>query len=907
MSQKPIVFSLSSPELTFAMAGGKGINLTRLTLAGLSVPAGFAITTDAYQIFIKFHRLDEEISQLINGIDFSSPELLEEFSASIRKRFQQVPIPNNFRDPILKAYRQLGSSPVAVRSSATAEDLPDLSFAGQQDTFLNVIGEENLLNAVRSCWSSLWTARAISYRHHNHISQNNLSLAVIVQKMVQSEVSGVAFTANPLNGIRSQIVINATPGLGEALVSGKVDADQYIVERENNLIISKRLGKKAISIRSAVDGGTYLKNESDDESQALSDSEIIDLSKLCAKVESLYIEPQDIEWAKFNGDFHLLQSRPITSLFPIPPGVTSSPLKVFASFGAIQGVVNPLTPLGQQMLLLAFAGGARIFGYHHTIDNQRTFLLAGERFWTDITPVVKNTVGKRLAPMILGIVEPTMRQAILTLINDPRLQPERTGIRPRTTFHLLRFMLPVLGNVFLNLLSPEQRQKSCNMWIGTLLSQANQENLQISGSRDQKLVLRIANLEKIFWLIQKIFPRLVSLVATGMATLNFTSRLIDKIPASSPDEKAENNRLYLELTRGLPNNVTTEMDLALWECAKTIQSDPESMAKFSQVASEDLVRAYSDHILPEIAQAAVTKFMTKYGLRGVGEIDMGRERWKDNPLQVFQTLQSYIKITNPDKAPDVVFKRGEQSSLKAQSTILEKLRHQKHGWQKTRQAKFLMHRYRAFGGFRETPKFTLIRLTGAIRMGLLESGEEFVQDGILNHPTDLFFLYVKELKELASGVNKDWKSIVMQRRATDDREKARRQIPRIFLSTGQAFYEGIINDKTDDETSLIGAPVSPGVAEGIAKIVLDPRLTTLDPGEVLVCPGTDPAWTPLFLSACALVMEVGGLMTHGAVVAREYGIPAVVGVDQATIRIKTGQKIRVNGTTGQITILSLDS
>lgn len=897
------ILPLSSQNLTLQQAGGKGANLSRVTHFGFPVPPGFIITTGVYLQFCELHHLSERIAAFLGEIDPSSPPSFEVASAKIRSLFDQHAIHESISIQICSAYQSIGSPAVAVRSSATAEDLPGTSFAGQQDTFLNIVGEPALLASVKLCWSSLWTARAISYRMHHQISQDGLSIAVVVQQMVQSDVSGVAFTANPLNGIRSQTVINATVGLGEALVSGKVEADQYVVDCEQMKIISQSIGQKAISIRSSAGGGTFTQTEVATSSRALDDEQILSLASLCQQIASHFEGPQDIEWAFSNGEILILQSRPITSLFPLPKGVTARPLRVFGSFAAVQGVVNPITPLGQQTLLIAFVGGARTFGYHLTLEDQKTFNIAGERIWSDITSIIRNSVGQKLAPSILSFVEPTLRQAVLKVIEDPRLKPDREGIRFSTRIRLARFLLPAVGNVLLNMLFTTRRRESSNRWVEGLIRGEIEKNLTTTGSRDEKLSIRIKNLESVAEMVQRIFPRLVSLVATGMANLNFTVRLINSIKTSSSEEKSENSLLYLELTRGLPHNVTTEMDMALWQTAQAIKSDPASFSVFSEYTPEQFMSAYSGKSFPTPGQAAVEKFMSQYEMRGVGEIDIGRERWKENPLQVFQTLQSYLKIDDPSKAPDVIFARGENASTAAQETILNKLGQQKHGWLKKQVARKVMRTYRAFGGLRETPKFTIIRLMGAIRIGLLESGEEYVRDGIINQPGDLFYLRVDELKQLASGVSRNWKRIISERRAIDEHEKNRRQIPRLFLSDGEAFYEGIISAESNGEDNLIGAPVSPGLVEGVARIVVDPQKTTLLPGEILVCPGTDPAWTPLFLAAGGLVMEVGGLMTHGAVVAREYGIPAVVGVHQATLRIKTGQRIRVNGTNGQVQIL----
>ncbi|MFZ1474432.1 MAG: PEP-utilizing enzyme, partial [Anaerolineae bacterium] len=352
----------------------------------------------------------------------------------------------------------------------------------------------------------------------------------------------------------------------------------------------------------------------------------------------------------------------------------------------------------------------------------------------------------------------------------------------------------------------------------------------------------------------------------------------------------------------LPHNVTTEMDLALWATAQQIKADAAAAAAFKQADAVALARGYEAGQLPPVAQTALSAFLRRYGMRGVGEIDIGRRRWREDPTQIMQVVQSYLNIEDPNQAPDVVFKRGAVTAKAAIEHLTHAIRRGKRGWIKARLARAAARRIRALAGLRETPKFSIIRAMGILRQVLLDSGRALVAAGILEQAEDVFFLTTAELQQLASGARAAWKPLVAARRASYDREKQRRQVPRLLLSDGQVFYAGLGASNADG--AITGSPVSPGVVEGVVHVVLDPRGAQLAPGEILVCPGTDPAWTPLFLAAGGLVMEVGGLMTHGSVVAREYGIPAVVGVHEATTRLKTGQRIRVDGSVGRVTVLT---
>jgi pyruvate,water dikinase len=385
-----------------------------------------------------------------------------------------------------------------------------------------------------------------------------------------------------------------------------------------------------------------------------------------------------------------------------------------------------------------------------------------------------------------------------------------------------------------------------------------------------------------------------------MACWNGLNALAKGMPADGAAQKGENwGRLVMEATRGMPYNPTTEMDLALWEIARSVRADPELYRVVSGLTPAELAIRYRSQSLPRSLQEPVAAFLSRYGMRGLGEIDMGRERWAENPSHVFEMLASFLQIEDEDQAPDAVFGRGAASAERAIEEIAAGVRPTRMGWFKSRAVRFLGGRARRLMGMRESPKFFAVRMLGQIQHEILACGQEFVRSGELERADDLFYLTIDEIQAFASGELSEPGKLIQTRREASRREALRKQIPRLLLSDGRAFYEGI-NQGANGKNGLNGSPVSPGIAEGRVRVVLDPSQAHLQPGEILVCPGTDPSWTPLFLSAGGLVMEVGGMMTHGAVVAREYGIPAIVGVDQATTRLQTGQLIRMDGSSGLI-------
>ncbi|RPJ51838.1 MAG: hypothetical protein EHM21_01745, partial [Chloroflexi bacterium] len=737
------------------IVGGKGANLARLAQAGLPVPDGFLLSTYAYRMFVGENRLEGEILAALPQADQASPEELEKAASRIRSMFSAGRIQGALVDDLTAAYGRLSERaglpavPVAVRSSATAEDLPEMSFAGQQDTYLNVVTTENVIKAVVDCWSSMWTARAIGYRLRNQVPQAGAALAVVVQRMVESQVSGVLFTANPLTGLRTETVIDATFGLGEALVSGKVEPDHYVVDAARGQIVSKELGAKALSIHGQPGGGTVEAAEDRKTIQAFPDEQILALANLGQRVAAYYGFPQDVEWAWAEDRLYLLQSRPITSLFPTPDEMPLEPLKLLFSFGAVQGMLDPVTPLGRDALRIIFSSASRLFGIHVTSETQTVLRTAGERLWIDITPIMRNSVGRRVMHGALDMIEPSIKQALENVWDDPQLQPERPGIRPRALFQLARFFVPLVGNVLLNLVAPGRRRAyivANGEWV---LEEMRQCFETLHGDRWSRLA-QVANLMALIAEkhLPKAFPLFVSGVAAGMASLNFLRVMAKSLPDTSPGAKQNAGLwpdLVLETTRGVPNNPTTEMDLALWAVARAIRSDPAILAEFQDRPAVELASRYKTGEMQEKARALIAKFLDRYGGRGLGEIDMGRVRWLEDPTHVFEMVVSYLQIEEGDRSPDVVFTRSAEAAERALDQLAEGVRKTKGGWLKARLVRFFGRRVRELLGVRESPKFFAVRMMGLLRQELLRIGSSFVEAGDLQQVDDLFYLTFSEI------------------------------------------------------------------------------------------------------------------------------------------------------------------
>jgi rifampicin phosphotransferase len=889
---------LNSEMATLALCGGKGAHLAQLVRAGLPVPGGFLITTEAYRKFVAKNNLQPAILAALAQADVTQPAVLDAASCTIRDLFSQASILPEIANAITQAYLALNPQSeihnpqsVAVRSSATAEDLPDMSFAGQQDTYLNVQGEAAVLEAVVKCWSSLWTARAIGYRARYHIAPEEVQLAVVVQTMVPSEAAGVLFTANPLTGKRLETVIDATLGLGEALVAGLVEPDHYVVE--GGRITAKKMGAKALSIRGAVGGGTLKQTEQAGTQQALPDEAILELAQLGQRVEVLYGAPQDIEWGWAEGRLHLLQARPITTLYPALSGLPDDgQLRVFISFGAVQGILEPITPLGRDIFCYLAASIGTLLSKPLEGETQQALFEAGERLFINITTILRHPFGRRAMRALFPLIEPGSVETLERLLADPRLAL-REG-KGRLSGRTVRAVASMLRNVLYNLLWPTAGRARIQRRI--------EQYLVLTRSRfepAQNLAACLQALDDTFEDVAPFFMHdLVTTIASGQIPLHILRKVLKE-----PDK-------VWALTRGLPYNVTTEMDLALWAAACTIKADPTSAATFATQPAPALAADYLAGRLPPAAQSAVADFLQRYGVRGVAEIDLGRPCWNEDPTLLMQMLGSYLQIEDPtspsapSRAPAVVFARSAAAADALLQQFIETARKMPVGWLRVQVVRWAGQRVRGLTGLRETPKFAVVRTFAPIRAALLRVGQKLVTEGTFTQADDIFFLHLRELKQLAAGAQGDWQTLVAERRAAYAREMQRKLIPRVLLSDGMAFYEGVSAppDVAEGESAniLVGSPVSPGVVEGVAHVVFDPHAEQLAPGEILVCPGTDPAWTPLFLAAGGLIMEVGGLMTHGAVVAREYGIPAVVGVSHATTRIQTGERLQVDGASGKI-------
>ena len=622
--------------------------------------------------------------------------------------------------------------------------------------------------------------------------------------------------------------------------------------------------------------GTIIERRGD----ALSDAQLRELAALGARVEAHFGRPQDIEWAiDRDSKLRLVQSRDITTLYPLPKNAPDpdSELRVYFSANVAQGVFQPFTPMGLQTFKLIGSALARVFGV--AVDDAATgpplTVEAGMRLYIDLTSAMRDPFARELPERVMGVMEFRSQAIFAMLREDPRLAPRGSASRSRLTVlrKVLRTGAP--QTAVRALLRPDATRERLLREVDAAIG-----SVRIPAAPSDRLD---AYEQLVLTLMPRLFPRLVGLVATGMLSYTLAARLLGR--RARPGEMQT-------VLRGLAHNPTTEMDLELWRIARRAREDPASRSALESGTPAQLSADYTEGSLPERLQRDMSAFLARYGHRAIAEIDLGLPRWSEDPAHLLGAIANYQRLDEAALAPDAQFARGAREAEAMIATLVSRV----HGPRRLL-VRFLLSRMRLLGGLREQPKFQIMRIFAIGRAMIAPVGSALAERGLVDAPDDVFFLTLPEARRAVAG--EDLRATVAERRATYRRELARRHVPRVLLSDG-TDAETLLPSSADG--GITGTPASPGVARGVARVILSPAGARLEPGEVLVAPSTDPGWTPLFLTASALVMEMGGMMSHGAVVAREYGIPAVVGVPDATGRIATGARVVVDGSAGTVAV-----
>lgn len=865
--------------------GSKGANLGEMTKVGFPIPQGFCVTTAAYRSFLETSNEIDELFKLIDQLEPDQLDSIRNIGKQIRNHIESLTMPKNIRSAILEAWKKTGAEAAyAIRSSATAEDLPTASFAGQQDTYLNVKGEDQLLQAIQKCWASLFTDRAISYRMKNGFDHRSVFLSVVVQQMVFPEVSGIMFTADPVTGHRKTISIDASFGLGEALVSGIVSADLYQVL--SGQIAKKQIADKKVAIYALPAGGTITKDLSEDKrkKQALSDEKILELAKLGEKIEKHYGSEQDIEWGLADGELYILQSRPITSLYPLPDIQDDSKLQVFFSFGHQQMMTEAMKPLAISIWRTLFP-----FGKRNIVSESDAMLAAGGRLYINPTEVLYWKPARKIMPSALKNIDELISNAITQFIQREQFQKEAVPNK-RTIKKARQIVKSFLTATSKNIVFRNSSKSihRCNEYMESFVKKSKEELSQLSGSERIQWIQESAGK-----LLLTLFLDIIPYPRSGMVSSK-------RIQSLSKRWLGDDQEVHL-LNKSLPGNVTSQMGLDLGDVADTGRQYPEVIQYLKEAEDNSFYEGFSRIQGGDIFRKEFELFIHQYGMRCPGEIDITKPRWRESPTMLVPSILSHIHNLKPGEHQEK-FNDGKIEAEQTAQSILKRVRQTRGGIVKQRWMSRLIAIYRNRMGIRELPKYVIVRHLDLYKQAILEEADQLVNKGVLKHQTDAFYLTLDEILSLLENRFAGDVYEVINLRKKEYERYQKLTPPRVMTSSGE-IITGRRRDIEAPAGSLIGTPVSPGVTEGYARVVLSPEKANLKPGEILIAPFTDPGWTTLFNSAQALVMEVGGLMTHGAVVAREYGIPAVVGVDEATKKINDGQYIRVDGTQGYVQIL----
>ncbi|KJS13303.1 MAG: phosphoenolpyruvate synthase [Peptococcaceae bacterium BRH_c8a] len=858
---------LGFPEMEktqLLLVGGKGLNLGELSkIKGIQVPEGFCVTTVGYQKAIAQNETFQALLDQLTLLKVEDREQIGAISRKIRQIIMEVEIPSDVVQAVAHYLSQFGDEHAyAVRSSATAEDLPHASFAGQHDTYLNIIGKEAILQHISKCWASLFADRAVIYRMQNGFDHSQVYLSVIVQKMVFPQASGILFTADPITSNRKLLSIEAGFGLGEALVSGLVAADCYQVREEE--IVAKMIATKKLAIYGLKEGGTETQqiDPEQQQTQTLTEQQILQLAFLGRQIEVYFGCPQDIEWCLVDDTFYIVQSRPITTLYPVPEA-NDQENHVYVSVGHQQMMTDPLKPLGMSLFQLTSFGPR---------------FKAGGRLFVDVTHMLASPVSRKTLLDNMGQHDPLMKDALMTIVErGDFIKSLPDGKKVPSPIKSNQAQIENDPTIVSDLIKSSQ----------TSLAELKQ-NIQTKSGSD----LFDFMLEDIQQLKKFLFdPQSLGVI---MAAMDASAWINEKMKQWLGEKNVADT-----LSQSVPNNITSEMGLELLDVADVIRPYPEVITYLQNVKDDHFLENIVKFNGGQETQAAIYAYLNKYGMRCSGEIDITRTRWSEKPITLVPMILSNIKNHEPN-ASKRNFEQGRQEALQKEQALLDRLQQLPDGEQKAKETKRMIDLIRNFIGYREHPKYGMISRYFVYKQALLKEAEQLVQEGVMHAKEDIYYLTFEELREVVRTNKLDYQLISKRKDEYQLYEKL--TPPRVITSDGEIIAGEYKRENLPAE-AIVGLAVSSGVIEGRARVILNMEDADLEAGDILVTSFTDPSWTPLFVSIKGLVTEVGGLMTHGAVIAREYGLPAVIGVENATKLIKDGQRIRVHGTEGYIEIL----
>ncbi len=792
------------------LVGGKGLHLGELSkIQGIQVPEGFCVTTAGYQKAIEQNETLQALLDQLTMLKVENRDQIGEVSKKIRQTIMETEIPSDVVKAVACHLSRFGEEHAyAVRSSATAEDLPHASFAGQQDTYLNITGVDAILQHISKCWASLFTDRAVIYRMQNGFDHSQVYLSVIIQRMVFPQASGILFTADPMTGNRKLLSIDAGFGLGEALVSGLVSADCYKVQ--DGQIVDKRIETKKLAIYGRKEGGTETQEIALDQQkiQTLTDEQILQLARIGRQIEAHFGQPQDIEWCLDRDTFYIVQSRPITTLYPVPEA-NDQENHVYISVGHQQMMTDPIKPLGLSFFLLTTAAPMR---------------KAGGRLFVDVTHQLASPNVREVFLKGMGQHDPLLKDALMTIIErDDFIKPIPDKTAP----------IPGKGNADM----PDQAENDPAI-VSDLIksSQASieelKQNIQTkSGSDLFRFILEdIQELKKILF-----NPKSSVLIRTAM---DASSWINEKMNEWLGEKNAADT-----LSQSVPHNITSEMGLALLDVADVIRPYPEVIAYLENVKDDHFLDGLVKFEGGRETRDAIYAYLSKYGMRCAGEIDMTRTRWSEKPTALVPMILNNLKNFEPN-ASQRKFEQGRQEALKKEQELLDRLKQLPDGEQKAKETKRMIRIIRNFSGFREYPKYGMISRYFVYKQALLKEAEQLAEAGVIHEKEDIYYLTFEELQEVVRTHKLDYQIISTRKGEYKVYEKL--APPRVITSDGE-IVTGEYKRENLPAGAIAGLPVSSGVIEGRARVILNMEDADLEDGDILVTSYTDPSWTPLFV------------------------------------------------------------
>lgn len=866
----PLVLALDDPAATLEQVGGKGASLARLAAVGLPVPPGFHITTTAYRYFVTENGLQEQILATVSAVTADQPTSLEEASRKIGRMFAQGSMPAEIAMAIRQAYVALGGDDlsVAVRSSATAEDLPELSFAGQQETYLNMRGEAMVLDAIKRCWASLWTARAIGYRARSGIAHEEVSLAVVVQELVLAEAAGILFTANPLTGERDQVMVNAAWGLGEAIVSGQVTPDTVVVDRASGTIIAQQISEKEVMTVCSPEGTCEEPVPvGKRRSAVLTDVQAAHLACIGVRIEDLYGQPMDIEWALYHNRFFIVQARQITALpkTTAGPQVTRTgewklpkPKGKYIRASVIELLPDPLSPL---------------------------FATLGLPAWNKAMYRFAQAVG-------MG----TLVSDMLTTINGYAFY----DFSYRTALMSPRFVMTIAPRMLSTALQRWEQearpayQAVVDRWQAVNVSTESAAELLV-GTRE---ILHAA--ASYYLIIQSgILP--VAYVSESIFTLVY-----EKLLRRHADPPA------LTFLLGY-DSAPIRAEESLYDLAQWVRTKDDLSIVLQNMSGAQFASAYQTGYRDGVDEALWLAFCQRFTAHlahfghAIYDLDFSKPVPADDPVALLEILKFFLSGNAPD--PYTRQAASKKAREQAMQTMLNRLRGPSRSLFRR-----LIETAQRFAPLREDALADVGLGWPLLRRMVREIGQRLVTHNAIKTPDDVFWLTEDELLEavIALDVGQspvNYHTLVSERRTTWESERMLTPPVALPLKGGTRFlgmnFSSIMSARTGQPEGdvLKGIAASPGHVTGKARVISGPaEFAQMRQGAILVARITTPAWTPLFALAAGVVTDVGGPLSHSSIVAREYCIPAVLGTGVATERLHTGQNVTVDGDAGTVTL-----